>query len=466
MFDATLMLTVLLTAVLVYTVLVSVRYVLYWSASYYFHHKAGKGLRDLPPGDPSAFTWHFLVPCRDEEVVIAETMDRLRERFPEAHVWVIDDDSDDATGEIVAERADRDARVHLLTRRRPDARVGKGAALNAAYRALNAWLPEGTDRTRHITCVVDADGDLAPGALELLASPRAFGDPELGAAQVGVRMRNAGDTRPLAGQGALANAYAHWLARMQDVEFSAINNGMQLLRERTRSVGLGGNGQFGRLSALDAIAGEDEAPWPPHALLEDYVCGLEMHLAGIKVIHVENTHVSQEGLVTTRRFLTQRTRWAQGNLQCLRYSYRLARSPRIPFAGHLETMYTFTQPLVAAVLAIIAAATLATMAFGPYENPQLSGYDFGRFTLLGLGILLLSAVPIVLWGLRYRVGRYPGERWWVGLLWGVGLWIYAYHLIPVSLRALYRIARGRNGWAKTRRNAELTAVTAPTARED
>jgi glycosyltransferase involved in cell wall biosynthesis len=37
------------------------------------------------------------VPCRDEEAVIGDTVGYLRAAFPSAHVWVIDDDSDDGT---------------------------------------------------------------------------------------------------------------------------------------------------------------------------------------------------------------------------------------------------------------------------------------------------------------------------------------------------------------------------------
>ncbi|WP_327711161.1 hypothetical protein [Streptomyces sp. NBC_00464] len=52
------------------------------------------------------------------------------------------------------------------------------------------------------------------------------------------------------------------------------------------------------------------------------------------------------------------------------------------------------------------------------------------------------------------------------LLWGgIGLRLYAYHLFIVSARVFVRPLRGRNGWAKTRRNAEPVA-TGPVALED
>ena len=46
-----------------------------------------------------------IVPARDEEAVIGDTISYLREHFPRAHLWVIDDDSDDRTvAEVLAGR--------------------------------------------------------------------------------------------------------------------------------------------------------------------------------------------------------------------------------------------------------------------------------------------------------------------------------------------------------------------------
>lgn len=118
-------------------------FLLYWAGARWAY------LRRPPvvPGDAALLDWHFFVPCRDEEAVVGTTVARLRADFPAAAVWVIDDDSEDRTGAVVAALAADDPRVHLVRRRRPDARTGKGAALNAAYDRLGAFLPEGTDRS-------------------------------------------------------------------------------------------------------------------------------------------------------------------------------------------------------------------------------------------------------------------------------------------------------------------------------
>jgi 1,2-diacylglycerol 3-beta-glucosyltransferase len=146
--------------------------------------------RPATPGDGSALAWHLFVPALNEEKVIGETVDYLRATFPTANVWVIDDDSDDRTGPIVSVRALADPLVHLVSRRAPEARTGKGDALNAAYRALNEWLPVTADRAHVIVGVIDADGRPAPNCFDVCAGGTLFGDPAVGSVQVMVRMMN------------------------------------------------------------------------------------------------------------------------------------------------------------------------------------------------------------------------------------------------------------------------------------
>ncbi len=58
--------------------------------------------------------------------MIGATLARCRTDFPHANVWVVDDDSEDDTAAIVLAAAAEDPHVHLVQRRLPDARTGKG----------------------------------------------------------------------------------------------------------------------------------------------------------------------------------------------------------------------------------------------------------------------------------------------------------------------------------------------------
>ncbi|MDX6402536.1 MAG: hypothetical protein QOF27_3142, partial [Gaiellaceae bacterium] len=87
----------------------------------------------------------ILVPARDEERVIGQTVATLRRTFPDAEVIVADDGSRDRTADV-AEAAG--ASVLRLPRR------GKGQALSAAERAA----PPGA----LLLCDADLLGELAP----------------------------------------------------------------------------------------------------------------------------------------------------------------------------------------------------------------------------------------------------------------------------------------------------------------
>lgn len=417
--------------------------------------------RPDPEGHVEAFEWHIFVPCRDEEVVIGRTIRMLRTTVPEAHVWVIDDDSDDGTAAIVQAAADVDPFVHLVQRRRPDARTGKGDALNAAYFQLNAFLPADTVRSEVIVCVVDADGEVAENILRQAASPKAFGDPEVGAAQVTVFMKNRDDRRPVAEAGWVRNTFGRFLIRMQDMEFRGQIAAVQALRGWTQTVGLGGNGQFTRLSVLDDIAERADRPWHG-SLLEDYELGIHILLAGHKNRHLHDTYVAQEALHDFRRFAVQRTRWAQGNMQCIRYIPEIVRSRKLSIVGIIEVCYYLLLPVfqlfacLAAVILVVAA--VVGLVSGAVAVPLMI------LLLAAVSYLVLGIGPFFVWGPLYRRHCVPEAGFWRSVLWGFGVWLYDYYVYVAGARAIYRIARGRNGWAKTRRNDEID-VAGPIAKD-
>src|SRR3984957_7274778 len=212
------------------------------------------------PGEVGAFQWHFFVPARDEEPVIGSTLAYLRKTLPTAHVWVIDDASNDETAAIVESAMAADSLVHLLRRQLPEARTGKSDALNASYRALGEWLHPLIDRAGVIVAIVDADGRPSPQLLAQASGPDLFGNPNIGGAQAEIRMSNRDLQPPASPLGPLA-AWGHrTFGLLQEFEFRAIFMAMQLRRRYTRSVSLGGNGQLNRLSALDTVSGEGGAP--------------------------------------------------------------------------------------------------------------------------------------------------------------------------------------------------------------
>ncbi|MCJ1713476.1 glycosyltransferase family 2 protein [Curtobacterium sp. VKM Ac-2922] len=407
--------------------------------------------RPSADGDPTTLDWHVFVACRDEVVVIGDTLTRLRRDFPTAHVWVVDDASTDGTGDVVRQRTD--PMVHLVERRLPDARTGKGAALNAAYAALAAWLPAEHDHDRVVVVVVDADGRLATNALAQAAGPTAFGDPRVGAAQAAVWMSNRTPLDGSSAAGVTTSRWGRWLVRMQDIEFRTAIAAMQCLRGHTLSVGLGGNGQFTRLSTLDRIGAANGTPWHG-SLLEDYELGVHVMLAGFRNVYLHDTHVEQEGLPSVRRLLTQRTRWCQGGMQCAKYLPRIFASRHVTHAGAIEASYFLVQPFTQLAGVVLWPTVLVTMlAAGTVSAGSAAAWAAENWWLLPL-VVVTGIAPFAMWPLIYRRRAEPGTRVLTALLWALGYWLYMYQSYVCVPRAFVRLVRGRAGWAKTRRNAE------------
>ncbi len=409
--------------------------------------------RPDPAGDASGYDWHFFVPCRDERAVIGQTLTRLRETFPCGHIWVIDDDSDDGTDEVIAAMMTRYDRISRVQRRRPNARSGKGSVLNSAYAALDAFLPPGADRSRVIVCIVDADAELATNALDQVAGPGGFENPDVGAVQIAVFMANRGERRTREDRGRLGNLFARYLVRMQDLEFRTTIAAMQLLRMRTGSVGMGGNGQFTRMSVLDDIGAQYGLPWHD-ALLEDYELGLRALLSGHQNRYVHDTYVAQEGLISLRRLIDQRTRWSQGNMQCSRYIPQILRSTHLSNAGVVEACYFLTLPFIQLAGVVVWPAVFVAIC-----EKMTAATGGGIGTLLGFWwffalVFVLGIAPFAVWGPIYRRKCEPGAPWWKGPVWGIGLWLYVYYMYLAAVRAAGRLLLGRTGWVKTRRNAE------------
>ncbi|GAB3933530.1 glycosyltransferase family 2 protein [Micromonospora vulcania] len=310
-------------------------------------------------GSPDGFDWHVIVPCRNEATVVGDTVRRLLHDFPNTTVWCVDDASDDGTLAELAALADQ-PRVHVIRRQLPDARQGKGAALNAAWRCIERWLPADADRSKVIVGVLDADSRLDPQCLVALSGRQYFGRPDVGAVQVEVRMLQCAPRRH-----APPTETSRWgrlLIRLQDMEFRAPIAAMQSLRRHTGSVAMGGNGQFTRLSLLNEIADEHGTPWHG-ALLEDFELGLHILLAGGRTEYCRESWVAQEALTRIRPLVRQRTRWAQGSMQCGRYLGKVLRSPRIRNSATLEIAHFLAAPWTQLFGTPVYLACLAVMTW-------------------------------------------------------------------------------------------------------
>jgi 1,2-diacylglycerol 3-beta-glucosyltransferase len=390
-------------------------------------HKAIAHPPPPPPEGADAFSWVFLVPALNEEVTIADSVERLLS-LPVAkrRVVVIDDGSDDRTGEILAAIDHPD--LYVLARRAPDARQGKAAALNYAYRSLAGY----DDREGTILVIVDADGRLHAEAPRFAAAH--FADRKVGGMQSLVRIYNR----------------QHLLTWLQDVEFGVYGHLFQAGRDHWGTAGMGGNGQFNRLAALDDVTNA-EGPWRDK-LTEDQDLGLRLMAAGWEGRQDLRASVDQQGLSKLRPLFRQRTRWSQGNLQAMALRGSVLHAP-VGLGARVEQLAYLLMPFWQGIIGLGLVGSIFLWVTGEADFWGAGpAWQLVFFYLLAFGGTVMGCIAA-----RSEEGPLG---WLRGFLIAQIYTPYTWFLWPVLLRATARQLSDRGEWAKTEREP-LTGAAAP-----
>jgi 1,2-diacylglycerol 3-beta-glucosyltransferase len=420
-------------------------------AGYYILHVAVIAVRRLGRRYPRATgDWRqpfmvLVIPARNEQAVIGQTLNTLEAlNYPERLVLVMDDGSTDATA-VVASAFTWLGRVQIVSRGPEVAGQGKGAVLNHAFALVCRMVAERDPRLRGrgadevVVGVMDADGQLEANALAKVA-PYFSGqrNARVGGVQIGVR---------------IANATANLLTRMQDFEFVGFSALVQDSRNSLGSVGLGGNGQFTRLSALRGLCRD---PWTA-CLTEDLDLSLSLAEAGWDIRYCPDTFVAQQGLTRVWPLLRQRTRWIQGHYQCWRHLLPIWGSRKLAWRAKLDlSVYLM---MVVFVLVVFAGLVITLLGWAgvlfPVNNSLAAITNPHLHNLMQL---VLSVGPLATFVAVYQLRATTPLRWWelpaVGALFGV----YAYLFVLSQVWAWARIVARRGSWAKTPRVSAEIAV--------
>lgn len=389
--------------------------------------------RQEPPKPSSAVKqqrYLILLPCVDEEAVIGSTLKALLALDFAGQIMVIDDGSRDATATIV--RAISDPRVHYVRRNPPNAQQGKGAALNYALDYLRQDPTSLGPET--IVGVVDADGQLTPNTFSRL--DQHFSDAQVAAVQLRVKM---------------FPRFKNGLQASQDLEFFTVNNRVQLARNYWHTVGLSGNGQFFRLGPVTAALGPH--PWG-NALLDDYELTLKLMLHNLHISYEEQAYVSQQAVSSLKKFVRQRSRWVQGNLDCQHYLVQVLRSAVLSWHQKVGVIYFLSQPylnLVADGLIVVITWLFWRQSLGQLRSIGAVG-RFGILLLLLVGASLLWGVAFMLdylGDLRRNQEPPLAKRFCLSL----PLWVsYTYLILFFSIViAFVRHLTHHTSWLKTSR---------------
>jgi cellulose synthase/poly-beta-1,6-N-acetylglucosamine synthase-like glycosyltransferase len=358
-----------------------------------------------------------LVGCKNEELVVEGMVTALLALdYPADRlgIVVVDDGSDDCTGELLDARAAADPRLQVL-HRPPGAGGGKSGALNDALPLVDA----------EIAVVFDADHE--PDPLSVRRLVQHFRDPQVGAVMGRCVIRNGPDSSTA------TTVFVDYLSGYLVNEF-----GRQALFELPA---YGGANCAVRTTTLRALGG-----WNPETVTEDTDLTLRVLLAGQRVRFDVSAVDYEEAVVTAQRFWKQRYRWARGHQKCFRDYWRsILRCPTLTPTEKVESMM-FLLVYHLPVLSGVGLLLTLLRAFGIGDQPIVG--------LLPLSMLLFVG-PLAELSVGLLVGRVERRAAWalLGFLpaFALSIWITSRAYLDGMLGRSY-------SWVKTSRSGTTSTV--------
>ena len=361
---------------------------------------------------------YVMVPSLNEKNVVENTIHRFFKTYNANYrLIVIDDGSNDGTDEILKKIALQYNNLHVITRTFPNARKGKGEALNEGLRYIKNLEDEDTEKV--IIGVLDADAHIKnQDYIKILSTFN--GNPDLSMIQTSVGM----------------NTVNKWLHRMQDIEFQSCITLISNVRNYLGNAAGGGNGQFFRLSSFN----NKEEIWG-NSLLEDFEISTRILLEGKKTYFLDDIVVYQEPVGKIKPLIIQRTRWAQGGIECIpKYGKLIIKSPNIRNWAKFEMFFYLNLPFITSigVLSHIISVFYNLYIIFVLNNPA----NIVLIIMLSISIII-SFIFGTIYGLRTEYGAFKG------FLAGATIPFYSILMVPASFRSIIRFLAGNRKWEKT-----------------
>jgi cellulose synthase/poly-beta-1,6-N-acetylglucosamine synthase-like glycosyltransferase len=384
---------------------------------------ARRAQQPVPPIDPDRFV-SVLIPAYNEAKVIAATVARVLDSADvRIEVIVIDDGSDDGTGDIVEAAFAGEPRVRLM-------RLANGGKA----RALNNGL---TVARGDIVIALDADTQFEPLTIARLA--RWFVDPTLGAVAGNAKVGNRN------------NLVTKW----QALEYITAQN----LERRALSwfdaitVVPGAVGAW-RMAALRQCGG-----YPADTLAEDQDLTIAVQRAGWTVVYDQTAIAWTEAPESFGALMKQRYRWAFGTLQCLWKHRAILRTgaPRglarvgLPQVWLFQIGFGMVSPLIDLGLLI----ALVTTGLSLWQHGAAA--STAELTRLWLYFAAFSAIDLFAAWTAFALEPAEDRRLlWLLLPQRLGYRQMMYYVVVKAVGAA--LTGPRVGWGKLERSASVAAV--------
>jgi biofilm PGA synthesis N-glycosyltransferase PgaC len=389
---------------------------------YFFHYEIKQGRVNDPPPLPRAPAITFLVPCHNDQNIIAETIDYLllNQKYPDFEVIAINDGSSDGTGRILDELAARHPRlrvIHLAS--------NQGKAVGLTTGAL-------LTRNEFLICI-DSDALLDPYAAHWMMWHFLTG-ARVGAVTGNPRIRNRSTL----------------FGRVQVGEFSSTAG---LLKRAQRT--------YGRLFTMSGvIAGfrksalHEQGYWSPDMLTEDIDITWKLEIGKWDVRFEPRALCWILMPETLNGLWRQRLRWAMGGAQVIFRRFRELRSWRerrmwpIFLEYFVSMLWAYTMMTTFVLWGVGKFVDLPQALQVPTILPGFSG------VLIGITCMLQVAIALMM-DSRYEKGLF---RYYFWMIWyPVAFWVInVFTTVVATPRVLLRRTGKRATWRSPDRGIHTT----------
>ena len=389
---------------------------------YFFHYEIKQGRVNDPPPLPRTPAITFLVPCHNDQNIIAETIDYLllNQKYPDFEVIAINDGSSDGTGRILDELAARHPRlrvIHLAS--------NQGKAVGLTTGALMT-------RNEFLICI-DSDALLDPYAAHWMMW-HFVSSARVGAVTGNPRIRNRSTL----------------FGRIQVGEFSSTAG---LLKRAQRT--------YGRLFTISgAIAGfrksalREQGYWSPDMLTEDIDITWKLEIGKWDVRFEPRALCWILMPETLKGLWRQRLRWAMGGAQVIFRRFRELRSWRerrmwpIFLEYFVSMLWAYTMMTTFVLWGVGKFVDLPQALQVPTILPGFSG------VLIGITCMLQVAIALMM-DSRYEKGLF---RYYFWMIWyPVAFWVInVFTTVVATPRVLLRRTGKRATWRSPDRGIHTT----------
>ena len=359
----------------------------------------------------------LIIPAHNEEHTIEATtrsianVDYNLNGKPNFEIIVVNDGSDDNTGEILHKLKKEIPTLRIISRFPPLSGKGKGFVLNDALA-----LSKG-----EVIGVFDADTRIKEDFLNKIIPY--LNDSKVQGVQSRVKMYNKNK---------------NFLARMQHVEFGNFGNILRSKDILGNSGFLGGNGQFVKKSAIIQADG-----WDGFAVTEDLNLAIKLIINGDGIRYCGEAAIYQEAVTTWKALFKQRARWATGNFETLFIYFSDIFSAKIP---------PFKKFLTIEHISVYAVNLFVFFGFIVFLVNIIAWFVFNQATLIHMDAPVIIGIIAFLAFFPQSIISLTRDKTTplIFIKDLLGYWLYCFHLIPLFFQTMYiMITRKKRDWSKT-----------------